>query len=184
MLQAGIESNISERLVHLREKVLETKPSVCTERALFYTEAYREHENEPVIIRRAYALEKTLKNMTIFIEEGGLIAGNHSSGLRAAPIFPEYAVDWLPEEMDELDKRPGDAFYITDKHKKDIIDCISSLKSIREIHFIPYHTLGKEKYRMLGREYTFGNYPSVKPGELIQYVKYAHSKGFKTKIGG
>jgi pyruvate formate-lyase/glycerol dehydratase family glycyl radical enzyme len=125
MLHAGTKSNISERLVHLREKVLETKPSVCTERALFYTEAYREHKNEPVIIRRAYALEKTLKNMTIFIEEGGLIAGNHSSRLRAAPIFPEYAVDWLTEEMDELDKRPGDAFYITDKHKKDITEIAS-----------------------------------------------------------
>ena len=125
MLQSATESNISERMAHLREKVLETKPSVCTERALFYTEAYREHENEPVIIRRAYALEKTLKKMTIFIGEGELIAGNHSSRLRAAPIFPEYAIDWLTEEMNELDKRPGDAFYITDQHKKDITEIAS-----------------------------------------------------------
>lgn len=125
MLQSATESNISERMAHLREKVLETKPSVCTERALFYTEAYREHENEPVIIRRAYALEKTLKKMTIFIGDGELIAGNHSSRLRAAPIFPEYAIDWLTEEMNELDKRPGDAFYITDQHKKDITEIAS-----------------------------------------------------------
>ncbi len=67
---------------------------------------------------------------------------------------------------------------------KDIIDYISSLKNIREIHFIPYHTLGTEKYRMLGLEYTFGDFPSVHPDELIQYVKYAHSKGFVTKTGG
>jgi pyruvate formate lyase activating enzyme len=77
---------------------------------------------------------------------------------------------------------PG--FNHTEKEIKDIIDYISSLKSIMEVHFIPYHTLGKEKYRMLGMEYTFGDYPSVQPDELIQYVKYANSKGFKTKIGG
>jgi len=37
---------------------------------------------------------------------------------------------------------------------------------------------------MLGMEYSFGDYPSVQPDELIQYVKYANSEGFKTKIGG
>ncbi len=113
---------ITPRIVHLREKVLSTKPSVCTERARFYTEIYREHEDQPVIIRRALALEKTLKEMTIFIDEGELIVGNHSSQHRAAPIFPEYAVDWLPEEMDDLDKRPGDAFYITEQHKKELLE--------------------------------------------------------------
>jgi pyruvate formate-lyase/glycerol dehydratase family glycyl radical enzyme len=104
----------------LREKVLSTRPSVCTERAKFYTQVYRENEVLPVIIKRALALEKTLKEMTIFIDEGELIVGNQSSNHRAAPIFPEYAVDWLPDEMDDLEKRPGDAFYITEEHKKDL----------------------------------------------------------------
>lgn len=111
---------ISDRIAHLREKVLSTKPSVCTERAKFYTEVYRENEDQPVIIKRALALEKTLNEMSIFIDEGELIVGNQSSQHRAAPIFPEYAVDWLPEEMDELDKRPGDAFFITEDHKAEL----------------------------------------------------------------
>jgi formate C-acetyltransferase len=113
---------VSERIASMREKILNVKPSICTERAKFYTAAYREHEGQPVIIKRAHALEKTLKNMTIFIEEGELIVGNQSSCHRAAPIFPEYAVDWLPREMDELDKRPGDAFYITEEHKKELVE--------------------------------------------------------------
>lgn len=115
-------SKISERISFLREKVLSTKPSVCTERAKFYTQIYQENEDKPVIIKRALALEKTLKEMTIFIDEGELIVGNQSSQNRAAPIFPEYAVDWLPAEMDELDKRPGDAFFITDLHKKELLE--------------------------------------------------------------
>lgn len=115
-------SKVSKRISFLREKVLSTKPSVCTERAKFYTQIYQENEDKPVIIKRALALEKTLKEMTIFIDEGELIIGNQSSQNRAAPIFPEYAVDWLPAEMDELDKRPGDAFFITDLHKKELLE--------------------------------------------------------------
>lgn len=125
MLKTENKNEVSGRIALLREKVIRTKPSICTERAKFYTEAYRKYENEPVIIRRAFALEKTLKNMTLFIEEGELIVGNQSSQLRAAPIFPEYAVDWLQEEMNELDKRPGDAFYITEEHKKDLVQIAS-----------------------------------------------------------
>jgi pyruvate formate-lyase/glycerol dehydratase family glycyl radical enzyme len=122
MLQMIKSAEVSERISFLREKVLSTKPSVCTERARFYTQVYSENENQPVIIKRALALEKTLKEMTLFIDEGELIVGNQSSRNRAAPIFPEYAVDWLPEEMDELDKRPGDAFYITEDHKIELND--------------------------------------------------------------
>jgi len=120
MIQTISQDKISNRISLLKEKVLNIKPSVCTERAIFYTEAYQEHEDKPVIVKRAYALAKTLEQMTIFIDEGELIVGNHSSNHRAAPIFPEYAVDWLPEEMDDLDKRPGDAFFITEKHKEEL----------------------------------------------------------------
>jgi pyruvate formate-lyase/glycerol dehydratase family glycyl radical enzyme len=122
MLQTERSFEVSERMSALREKVLGIKPSVCTERALFYTQAYSENEDKPVIIKRALALEKTLKGMTIFIDDGELIVGNQSSQHRAAPIFPEYAVDWLPLEMNELDKRPGDAFYITGIHKKELLE--------------------------------------------------------------
>jgi len=111
---------VTERIASLRERVLSAKPGVCTERARFYTEVYKENEDQPVIIKRALALKKTLEKMTIFIDEGELIVGNQSSAHRAAPIFPEYAVDWLPKEMDELDKRPGDAFYITEEHKQEL----------------------------------------------------------------
>lgn len=116
------ENAVSERMSKLREKVLSIKPSVCTERAGFYTAAYAENEDKPVIIRRAIALEKTLLGMSIYIDEGELIVGNQSSRHRAAPIFPEYAAEWLPLEMNDLDKRPGDAFFITEEHKRDLVE--------------------------------------------------------------
>jgi pyruvate formate-lyase/glycerol dehydratase family glycyl radical enzyme len=120
MIVTEKSTGITGRIAQLRERVMSTKPTVCTERARFYTEVYRENEEQPVIIKRALALQKTLEKMTIFIDDGELIVGNQSSSHRAAPIFPEYAIDWLPEEMDELDKRPGDAFYITEEHKAEL----------------------------------------------------------------
>lgn len=116
----NINEAYSERIKKLRNKVLDTKPSVCTERAKYYTEVYKEQEAMPVLVKRAMALEKTLKNMTVYIEEGELIVGNHSSRFNAAPFFPEYAVTWMLKELDEFDKRSGDAYYLTESTKEEI----------------------------------------------------------------
>lgn len=120
MIQTTTKNRVTDRTARLRERVLAAKPSVCTQRARFYTQAYSDHPEQPVIIRRALALDKTLREMSIFIDADELIVGNQSSAHRAAPVFPEYAVDWLPLEMDELDKRPGDAFYIAEDQKKEL----------------------------------------------------------------
>jgi pyruvate formate-lyase/glycerol dehydratase family glycyl radical enzyme len=113
-------SGISARVRNLRERVLNAQPGVCTERARIYTAVYRTHSAEPVVVKRAIAICETLKNMSIYIDEGELIVGNQSSKLRAAPIFPEYAVGWLLNEIDELDKRPGDRFYPSEEDKERI----------------------------------------------------------------
>jgi pyruvate formate lyase activating enzyme len=67
---------------------------------------------------------------------------------------------------------------------KGIIDFTVSLKNIREIHFLPYHTLGNEKYNMLGMKYGLEGKRKVDEKELADYIKYAESRGFKVKIGG
>jgi pyruvate formate lyase activating enzyme len=77
---------------------------------------------------------------------------------------------------------PG--FNHSDQEMKQIIGFAASLDHVAEIHLIPYHNLGIEKYNMLGMDYTFGNKKPVDPAELTGYIEYAHSKGFKTKIGG
>ena len=113
-------TEISKRIAKLKSNILSVRSTICTERAEFYTEVYQEFESSPVILKRAYALEKTLKKMTIFINEGELIVGNQSSKLRAAPIFPEYVTSWIINELDEFDKRPGDAFFITEVQKHEL----------------------------------------------------------------
>ena len=118
----GKLAGLTKRIEILRTKVLSVKPTICTERARFYTQSYKEHEDKPVILKRAYALQNTLKNMTIFINKGELIVGNHASALRAAPIFPEYAVEWILKEINEFDKRSGDVFYLSKEIKSELKD--------------------------------------------------------------
>jgi pyruvate formate lyase activating enzyme len=65
-----------------------------------------------------------------------------------------------------------------------MIDFVATLKNVREIHFLPYHTFGAQKYKMLGMEYLFNNEKQVRDSELNTYIEYAQLKGFQTKIGG
>ena len=58
--------------------------------------------------------------MSIFIEDQTVIVGNQASSNRSAPIFPEYAMDWVINELDEFDKRDGDVFYITEETKEEL----------------------------------------------------------------
>jgi pyruvate formate lyase activating enzyme len=67
---------------------------------------------------------------------------------------------------------------------KQIIDYAASLDHVSEIHFLPFHTLGVEKYNMLGMKYLFGSDRQVHVSELQDYITYAQSKGLQTKTGG
>lgn len=120
MIAGTQESLISGRIARLREMTLSARSTVCLERAAIYTRIYREFDNKSVILKRAYALDRTLKEMTILISDGELLAGNQSSILRAAPIFPEYVTSWILNEIDEFDKRPGDAFFVSGEQKKEL----------------------------------------------------------------
>ncbi len=121
----------SERIKKLRECILNKTPSVCIERARYFTKAYKENEDKPIYIKRAKAVEKTLENMSIYIKDGELIVGNQSFDERTAPIFPEYAVQWIEDELKEygnFNKREGDNFYINEKNIDELLEIVQYWK--------------------------------------------------------
>jgi len=113
---------MTERVIKLREEVVHAKPILCSERALLVTESYKETESLPAPIRRALAFKKILDNMTLIIWDGELIVGNHgSNGRRSAPVFPEFSISWLEDEIDEkLETRTQDTFDVPQKVKDDL----------------------------------------------------------------
>ena len=109
---------LSPRMEAFREALLTAMPDICVERAIITTKSYKANLHQPLAIRRALMLKDVLEQMSIFIEPETLIAGNHASANRAAPIFPEYAMDWVIAELDEFDKRDGSRFTITEERKE------------------------------------------------------------------
>ena len=121
----GLEDTLYEygglgypRVQKVRQDLLDSIPAICPERALLITEAYQQSEGEPFVLRKAKALDAILSNMSIYIEDGQLIVGNQASSQRAAPIFPEYSIDWIIDELESFDSRSGDHFAISEETKQ------------------------------------------------------------------
>ena len=108
---------LTPRMAAFRTELIEAKPHVCVERALITTQVYKENADQPLALKRALMLKTVLAGMSIFIEDKTLIAGNQASSNRSAPIFPEYAMTWVIDELDKFEKRDGDVFYISEESK-------------------------------------------------------------------
>ena len=75
------EYQLTARAQALRNRMVE-QPAVCTERAVYLTESWQNTEGVPAPLRRARALRNVLEHMTIRIEPGELLVGNHTSKIR------------------------------------------------------------------------------------------------------
>ncbi len=113
---------LTDRMAAFREEVLEEKPYIDAERAVLATQAYKENQNQPRVMVRALMLQKILENMSIYIEDKSLIAGNQATKNKNAPIFPEYTMKFVMNELDLFEKRDGDVFYITEETKQQLRD--------------------------------------------------------------
>lgn len=111
---------LTERMKEFREEVLDEKPYIDAQRAILATLAYKENLNQPRVMVRAKMLENVLDNMSIYIEDKSLLAGNQATKNRNAPIFPEYTMEFVMNELDQFEKRDGDVFYITEKTKEQL----------------------------------------------------------------
>lgn len=109
---------LNNRMNKYREDVVNTQRVVCVERAILTTQAYETNAAVPLAMKRAEMLKNILSNMSIYLEDESLLAGNQASSNCAAPIFPEYAMDWVIDELDELEKRDGDVFFISEENKE------------------------------------------------------------------
>lgn len=111
---------LTERMKAFREEVLDEKPYIDAERAILATQAYKENLNQPRVVVRARMLKEILENMSIYIEEKSLLAGNQATKNCNAPIFPEYTMEFVLNELDLFEKRDGDVFYITEETKQQL----------------------------------------------------------------
>ncbi|MBQ3383747.1 MAG: glycyl radical protein [Erysipelotrichaceae bacterium] len=112
--------SLTERMRLFREEVLDEKPFIDAERAVLATEVYKANLNQPRVMVRALMLKNILEKMSIYIEDKTLIVGNQATKNCNAPVFPEYTLKFVLDELDLFERRDGDVFYITEETKQQI----------------------------------------------------------------
>ncbi|MBO6046583.1 MAG: glycyl radical protein [Erysipelotrichaceae bacterium] len=113
---------LTPRMQSFREQVLNEIPYIDAERAVLATEVYKNNQHQPRTMLRALMLKNILDNMTIYIEDETRIVGNQATKNVNAPIFPEYTLEFVLDELDLFEKRDGDVFHITEETKQQIRD--------------------------------------------------------------
>ena len=101
------------RIARLRERLVKTRPEVFSKRALLVTEAWREAECLPPVIRNATALDRVLRKDHIQINPDELIVGCKVPLPKGSPLYPEFNVAWLEEELDTLAQREETPFMVS-----------------------------------------------------------------------
>lgn len=111
MLAKGF-SKPTARIERLKGMIVNAIPCVESERALLATEAYKETEGLPVIIRRAKVVEKICNNLPVTIRDEELIVGSFTKRSRSVGLYPEYSFEWVAKEFDTMGTRMADPFEI------------------------------------------------------------------------
>ncbi|MGI6211921.1 MAG: glycyl radical protein [Anaerovoracaceae bacterium] len=100
---------LSPRIAKIRDRIQNTTPTICLDRARIATEFYQEPHIEPFVRQRADLFQRVMENRVIYIEEDSLLVGSIASRTHAVPVFPEM-MNWLPEAVETFDTRRFDPF--------------------------------------------------------------------------
>jgi len=117
----GVERlGCSPRIERLRQRYFENKPTICICRARTYTQVYKETEGEPIAIRRGKAFKRYCEEKPILIQDDELIVGSPTCGPRYGSVVPDYAWEWVWDELDTLIAREQDPYLISDEQKREL----------------------------------------------------------------
>jgi formate C-acetyltransferase len=90
-------------------------------------------EGQPIVLRRAKAFARVLDQMSIYVRAGELLVGNQASKPRAAPVFPEYSVEWILKEFEgdpyHTWERPNDVYEYNAETEQELREAIDFWRS-------------------------------------------------------
>ncbi len=114
----GIPNGITERLAGLKENYLKHVPSITTHRARAITKIAKENPGMPKIMLRAKCFRYCCETAPLVIQDNELIVGAPNGAPRAGAFSPDIAWRWMEQEIDTIDTRPQDPFYISEEDKR------------------------------------------------------------------
>ncbi|MCW8333252.1 (2S)-3-sulfopropanediol dehydratase [Vibrio paucivorans] len=130
------------RVNRLRQTFLDRPYDIDVERLRLVTEAYQNNHAMPRILQCAFAFENILLNSTLYIYDEDLILGEIAAPAKASPIYPEFSVDWIIDEIlnSPFEERPNDQFYIrSEQDRAEILELCQYWKGKTANEFITAH---------------------------------------------
>ncbi|TFG12949.1 MAG: formate C-acetyltransferase/glycerol dehydratase family glycyl radical enzyme [Promethearchaeota archaeon] len=116
-IEQTLFSNHKDRILKIKERVINQPHEICIERAKSFTESYKTTRGESPIIRFAKAMEHLLLNMTIKIWDDEFIVGNRTLKLVGTPLYPEVRIDTIEQDYETYDTRLVQRLLLTDEDK-------------------------------------------------------------------
>lgn len=106
----------------------------------------------------------TTQDNKLILENARKIAESKTELIIRVPVIPTF--NDTPEEISA------------------IAEFASSLPNVKKIHLLPYHRLGSDKYKGLGREYLMGDLPLIPKEHMNLLLETALKSGLEAQIGG
>ncbi len=126
------------RTERIKQYILGNEPEICVERGRIYTEECLKNQGQPVVMRRARAFARMMNEMTVYLGDDDLLMGNTASRPLAASLFPEYAVDWLRDELNTFETRPRQRFAVAPEHKEEILKMCDAWDGVTHFDRVDY----------------------------------------------
>lgn len=115
---------MTERTAKLRQRSLDTPPSISSERARLLTEFYRENDGKhPVPVMRAMSFLHLCRHKTIHIGEDEIIVGERGPAPKVVPTFPELTCHSV-EDLEILNSRSKTWYRVDDTCLKDYAETV------------------------------------------------------------
>lgn len=108
--------------------------------------------------------EFTTRPNALILRNARLIAENAKKLIIRVPVIPGFN-----DTKEEIGK---------------IASFTSSLPKVNEIHLLPYHNMGRDKYEGLGRAYLMGNTPIPTNEKMQELAEVCKKYGLNVQIGG
>lgn len=133
-------ANATLRIERLRELYLTAHRTLDIERCRTYYDFFYKSDKangKPAIVANAMMFAKYLKERTIYVEEGQLIAGSFGRCQRAIPMYPETIGKEMMVEYRKLPTRRVDAFDISPEELDELEVMLNDMNrdSIRKLAF-------------------------------------------------
>lgn len=110
------------------------RPVIDVERALYFTQSFRQTEGQPLVLRWAKALHHIAENITVRIDPHQLLAGRVGKPGRHGILYPELDGDFLDQAVRELPQRIGAPFSIDAEDVRVVVEEIAPYWKGRTYH--------------------------------------------------